>query len=68
MKKLISNSGGYQLYAELKPIPAMKNTQHDLRFTTVYENAKDPSDEQLKFQLILDDDAVANLKDIISGY
>lgn len=68
MKKLISNSGGYQLYAELKPIPAMKNKQHELRFTTRYEHAKDPSDEQLKFQLILDDDAVASLKDIISGY
>jgi len=68
MKKLISDSAGYQLYAELKPIPAMKNTQHELRFTTRYEHAKDPTDEQLKFQLILDDESVANLKDIISGY
>jgi hypothetical protein len=46
----------------------MKNTQHELRFTTRYEHAKDPTDEQLKFQLILDDESVANLKDIISGY
>lgn len=68
MKKLISNSGGYQLFVELKPIPAMKNKQHELRFTTKYEHAKDPDDEQLKFQLILDDEAIANLKDIISGY
>jgi len=68
MKKLISNSGGYQLYVELKLIPAMKNKQHELRFTTKYEHAKDPDDEQLKFQLILDDEALENLKEIIGDY
>ena len=68
MKKLISNSGGYQLYAELKPIALSKAGETELRFTTVYDNAKDPTDEQLKFQLILDPSAVENLGQLLQHY
>jgi hypothetical protein len=62
MKTLISNNGGYKLFMELKPVPALKNQEYELRFTTVFEHAKDPTDEQLKFQLVLDQAALANLK------
>jgi hypothetical protein len=68
MKKLISNSGGYQLYAELKPISLSKAGETELRFTTVYDNAKDPTDEHLKFQLILDPSAVENLGQLLQQY
>ena len=68
MKTLISNNGGYKLFLEIKPIPALKNLQHELRFTTVYENSKDPEDEQVKLQLVLDEQALAKLKTVISGY
>jgi hypothetical protein len=67
MKKLISNSGGYQMYAELRPIELSKANELELRFTTVYEDAKDPTDEQVKFQLILDQATLDNLKEVLSG-
>lgn len=61
MKKLIQNTGGYQLFAELKPIEALANREYVLKFSTVYDNAKDPDAEQIKFQIILDKSAVENL-------
>lgn len=66
MKKLISNNGGYKLFAELKEIPLSKDHEYELRFTTVYEDAKDPNDEQVKFQLILDEQSLSNLTDLIN--
>lgn len=66
MKTLISNNGGYKLFAELKEIPLSKDHEHELRFTTVYEDAKDPNDEQVKFQIILDEEALSNLTDLIN--
>ena len=65
MKKLIQNTGGYQLYAELRSIPALKG-EYELKFTTVYDNAKDPDAEQVKAQFILTEDAVNNLWDVLS--
>lgn len=66
MKKLISNNGGYKLFAEIRAIPLSKDHEHELRFTTVYEDAKDPTDEQVKFQLVLDEEALSNLTDLIN--
>ncbi len=61
MKKLIQNTGGYQLYAELRPIEALNNKEYVLKFTTVYDNAKDPDAEQVKFQAVLDESALKSL-------
>jgi hypothetical protein len=66
MKKLIQNTGGYQLYAELAPIEAMKG-ENVLKFTTVYDHAKDPDDQHTPFMCIMDDAALQNLKDLING-
>jgi len=65
MKKLIQNTGGYQLYAELRPIPALKG-EYELRFTTVYDHAKDPDDEHIAAKFILTEDAVNNLWDVLN--
>jgi len=55
------------MYAELRPIPLSKDNEVELRFTTVYEDARDPDGEQIKFQLILDQATLANLKEVLSG-
>ncbi len=67
MKKLIQNTGGYQLYAEVRPIAAFNNKQFELRFTTVYDNAKDPDAEQLKAQFILSEEGLNNLFDVFNS-
>ena len=55
------------MYAELRPIPASRAGESELRFTTVYEGSKDPDAEQLKFQLILDPTALRNLVTLINS-
>jgi hypothetical protein len=66
MKTLISNNGGYKLFAEIREIPLSKDHEFELRFTTAYEDAKDPTDEQVKFQLVLNEEALSNLTDLIN--
>ncbi len=58
MKRLLQDNAGYQLYAELKPIAALNNSQYELKFTTVYKDSKRPDDEQVKAQFILNEEAV----------
>ena len=67
MKKLIQNTGGYQLYAELKPIAALGNKEFELKFTTVYDYSKDPDAEQVKAQFIMTEDGLNNLFDLVNG-
>ena len=55
------------MYAELRPIPASRAGESELRFTTVYEGSKDLDAEQLKFQLILDPTALRNLVTLINS-
>jgi hypothetical protein len=66
MKKLIQDNGGFQLYAEFRAIEALNNQQYELKFTTVYDNAKDPNAEQVNAQFIMTEDGINNLFDIIN--
>lgn len=67
MKQLISDAGGYQTYMELRPL---ENLQHqgwvNLRVTTVWEGARSTVEEQVKYELNLDPDAVKNFKDLLN--
>jgi hypothetical protein len=67
MKKLIDNSGEIHTYAELTPL---ENPQHagwyHLQVTTVYNAARNPDDEQVKFTWILDPAATQKLKELFN--
>ena len=67
MKKLIDNSGEIHTYAELTPLA---NPQHagwyNLRVTTVYDAARNPDEEQVKFTWILDPSATQKLKELFN--
>lgn len=67
MKKLIQDSGGFQLYAELRPIAALGNTQHELKFTTLWTDSKKPEEEMVKSQFILTEQGLNNLWDVLNG-
>ena len=58
MKKLIQDDGGFQLYAELNPIAALKNEQYELKFTTKWADSKNPDGEMVKAQFILNEEAL----------
>lgn len=67
MKKLIYNAGGYLTYMEIRPF---ENPQHqgwvNLRVTTVWEGARSTVEEQVKYELNLDPDALKNLRDLLN--
>ena len=67
MKKLIQDTGGFQLYAELKPIAALGNKQYELKFTTKWLDSKNPDEEMVKAQFILTEDGVNKLWDVLNG-
>lgn len=69
MKKLIinTNSSGddsYQVYATLGPTIY---GSRQLKFTSVWSKAKDPTAEQNKFEMFLDPQALANLKELLEA-
>ena len=67
MKKLIDNSGGMKTFVELRPLT---DPQHPgwmyLRLSTTWDNAKNPNNEQTKFDMCLTPEALATLKDFIN--
>ena len=67
MKKLLQDTGGFQLYAELKPIAALNNEQYELKFTTVWRDSKNPDEEMVKAQFILTEDGLNSLWDVVNA-
>ena len=67
MKILLQDNGGYKLYVAIRPLPT-DPTQHELKFTTVWEGARGPVEELNAAQFILDDQAVDNLIGILGSY
>ena len=67
MKKLIQDTGGFQLYAELRHIEALGNTQHELKFITLWADSKNPEEEMVKSQFILTEQGLNNLWDVLNG-
>jgi len=68
MKKLILQTNeapgsSYQLYAELHKVGNL--TQ--LKFTSVWTEAKDPGAPQNKFETYLTDDARSNLRELLGS-
>lgn len=68
MKILIQKIEGYELYAELRPIAALGNKEHELVFTTKWADSKNPDEEHIKAQFILGDEAVKKLNTLVSNY
>ena len=67
MKKLISDTGGMHTYLEIKPVDAVPGTTY-LRITTMFDGAKDPNSERVKFDMCLDQRELANLKMALSEF
>ena len=64
MKTLISDTNGYRVYAELRDYDR-SNGNRQLRFITVWDNAKDPKGEQVKFEMILTPEQRKLLKELL---
>lgn len=61
MKTLISNTDGYRVYAEIRSYDRSEGNIQ-LRFSTQWDNAKNPEAEQVKFEMILTPEQRACLK------
>lgn len=64
MKTLISENGAYKVYAEISNYSRSEGNSN-LKFFTVWEDAKDPTGEQVKFQMILSPEERQRLKEIL---
>jgi len=65
VKKLIDSSGEIHTYAELKPL---SNTQHagwyHFKVTSIYDAARNPTDEQTRFDMCLSPDSFKLFKEL----
>ena len=64
MKSLISDNGGYKVYAEVNEY-LRSNGNVELKFSTVYDHAKDPEHAEAKFKMILTPEQRKALKDLL---
>lgn len=65
MKKLISNNAGYKTYVEI--LDVMRPNDHKyLKITTTYDLAKDPTDERVKFEMLMTPEVVEQFKEIFN--
>lgn len=67
MKQLISDSGGYQTYMELRPL---ENPAHagwyNFRVISVWQGARSTVEEHVKYELNLDPASLANFKELLN--
>lgn len=63
MKQLIDSSGEMHTYASLTPLTNSQHTgwQH-LRITTVFDAARNPNEEQTRFDMCLSPEAFEQLR------
>ena len=65
MKKLISDSGGYQTYMELRPLTnAAHAGWYNFRVISVWQGARSTVEEHVKYELNLDPESYKNFKEL----
>lgn len=64
MKKLVLQNGGYKVFAEVNEY-LRSNGNVELKFTTQYDDAKNPEALQTRFRLILSPDQRKTLKELL---
>jgi len=64
MKHLLCDNGGYEMYVELSDY-LRSNGNLVLKFTSKYQDSKNPDDEQVRFQIILTEEQRKVLKSIL---
>lgn len=67
MKIELQDTGGFKLFVEVRPLPTDK-TQHELKFTTVWEGARGTVEEHNKSQMFLSNEAISKLKQLLGNY
>lgn len=67
MKTQISDSGDYKVFVEVNEYLRSNGNVH-VKFLTKWEKAKNPEEEQTKFQMILSPQELENLRSLLNGY
>ncbi len=67
MKIELQNTGGYRLFVSIRPLPT-DGTQHEVKFTTVWEGARGTVEEHNAAQFFLSNEAVNKFKELLNGY
>lgn len=64
-KKLISNAGGMKTYIEIRDVDTPAGLKF-FRVSTVYDGARNPTEERTKFDMCLDQESYQALKELIN--
>lgn len=64
-KLQLSDNSGYKVFAELIPPSVEGMDKITVRFTTQYDGAKEPEEEQVKFEMALTVDELARFKNFL---
>lgn len=64
MKTLISDNNGYKIFAQVTKLSQPDNLTQ-VRFSTQWDNAKNPEEFQVKCEMFLDNEALARLKAVL---
>lgn len=65
MKKLISETDGYRVYASITPVPHPDGYKM-LEVTSQWDTAKNPKEEQTRFKTLLSPTALAAYKNLFN--
>jgi len=65
MKTIIQDNGGYAMYVQVEKIDLSKDDEYVLKFSTTYDQSRDPASERTVSQFILRKDELVALQDLI---
>lgn len=67
MKRLVSDAGGYKTFVDVKPFNLASHPDWvNLKVTTVWEGARGEVHEQVKYELNLDKEGLASLRNLLN--
>jgi hypothetical protein len=66
MKKLISETDGYRVYAAITSVPHPEGYKM-LEVTSQWDTAKNPKEEQVRYKTLLSPDALAAYKSLFDN-
>lgn len=65
MKTVIQDNGGYAMYAQVEKIELSKDNEYVLKFSTTFDQSRDPTSERTVAQFVMRHTELAALQDLI---
>jgi hypothetical protein len=67
MKTVIQDNSGYTMYAEVEKIEMSRDNEYVLRFSTTYDQSRNPNNDRTVAQFILRRNEIAVLTNLLAS-